>query len=264
MIRIVVSSDWHVDWVTAGVERFSDVDAHLESIVDYIEENDVDHFLFGGDAFDPGGSQEAQWSTFMIRAAERIQERIHGSSLWLAGNHDTHNRSPVLTVLSPLRSAGRWASGRVHVVEEPEVVLLESDIGGHEVCVLALPHVARPGVGRLQEGADLDQFIHTATIPLNRDGPDDAPLVVLSHMQLPQMHAGSEGEMDRGRQAFLPVEAIRAIQPAPVAVLNGHYHRPEVVVVDGLEVVVIGAPQRFTFGELDETARGFVVVEIEV
>jgi hypothetical protein len=83
---------------------------------------------------------------------------------------------------------------------------------------------------------------------------------VLSHLSLPNMHPGSEEEMPRGREVDFPVERVLELEPA--VVLQGHYHARQVVKLRGLEVQVIGAPVRFTFGERADGERGYLLVDV--
>jgi DNA repair exonuclease SbcCD nuclease subunit len=241
MTRILVTSDWHVDAVTAGVSRYVEIGQLVEQIISIIKKEKVDHFFHLGDVFDPGSSSEAVWSSFIISSALAIQDALRGRSLWIAGNHDVLERREIMTVLSPLRHAMR-DNHRIRVSEKPELV----DFG--DIQILTLPFVAR--------SADSATMIDDA-ISASRGRTE---LVVVGHLSIPGITPGSEEEMLRGRDIIFPAEKVASLSPR--IVLNGHYHRPQVVTYRGLDIRIVGAPARMTFGEIDPDPRGFLVVDL--
>ena len=257
MTRILLSSDWHVDAVTAGVERYKELRAHVDAVVAYCTRNEVDHFIFGGDAYDPGSMSEARWCSFLIESAFRIQRQLKGSSLWIAGNHDVIERSDGVTTLSPLRVACAEVNSRangleerlraIHVAETPAHYVLNHPDVAKSVRVLALPFVARAALKP-----------DTYTLPF--DGDELPAEVVVGHLTVPGIVTGSEEEMIRGRDIIFPHAEV--LEMKPLAVFNGHYHRPQTINVEGLDIQIIGAPARMTFGEVDATERGFLVLEV--
>jgi DNA repair exonuclease SbcCD nuclease subunit len=257
MTKIVLTSDWHVDAVTAGVERYNELRAHVAALVAYCDRNEVDHVIFGGDAFDPGSMSESRWSSFILESAFKIQNAVKGSSLWIAGNHDVVERSDGVTTLSPLRVACDEINSRaasitdrlraIHVAETPAHYVLNHPEVAKSVRVLALPFVARAAVKP-------DTY---SSVFWQDELPPD---VVVGHLTVPGIVPGSEEEMLRGRDIVFPHLEVAALKPK--AVFNGHYHRPQTINVEGLDIQIIGAPARMTFGEVDATARGFLVLEL--
>lgn len=262
-MRLLLTSDWHLDAVTAGHDRWPELERFLCRVEEAIDEHDVDVVAFVGDAFDPGTSQEARWHTELLGWAYRLTRKCQ-ATIWIAGNHDVievaHNGEP-LTVLSPLarivdESNGELYAGtlsRVHVAELPRAIELEcpkATGGATRAMVLALPYASR-SVTRWAEERDRAFMIAAKA---------GVPVIVLGHLMLEGMIPGSEDEMLRGRDIPLPIELLEELKPVLIA--NGHYHRREVVRRGAVDIQIIGAPVRMTFGERDDGARGFLIVEV--
>jgi predicted phosphodiesterase len=65
--------------------------------------------------------------------------------------------------------------------------------------------------------------------------------------------------MSRGRDLDLPLARIAELRPA--LVVNGHYHKPQVVQTGGVEVVIPGSPLSFTTDD-PAAGKGYVVAEV--
>ncbi len=272
-MRLLLTSDWHLDAITGGHDRWPELERYLIAIENAIAEHRVDVVAMLGDVFDPGTSQEARWHMELLRWAYRLTAQCE-ATIWIAGNHDileTLIDGQPLTVFSPLAALVREAAlapgsmpsdvlGRIHVVETPTLVQLDfvptrsETTERHRCAIAALPYMARAVAQDDPGGYEivLDAAKHAST--------EGTPVVVLGHLMLEGMVPGSEGEMLRGRDVALPVAAIEEVRPALVA--NGHYHRREVVRRGALDVHIVGAPVHMTFGERDDGDRGFLIVEV--
>lgn len=251
-MRILVSSDWHLDAATAGLERLSEVRAFAEHLIDVAQRERVHLFVHLGDLFDPGHLRESAYQAELLRVAAELNGAATMGSLWLAGNHDVLEDSGPTSTLSPLAALSRywrhWGAQPIHVADLPALHTRG------EVAFLCLPYVARAAMGT--------PGFRTAWVRAFEEAQRyvGGRLVVLSHLSLPNMHPGSEADMPRGRDVDFPVEQVLELQPA--VVLQGHYHARQVVRVRGLEVQVVGAPVRFTFGERADGERGYLLVEV--
>ncbi len=256
-LKILFTSDWHVDAMTAGLPRHVESSAYVDALVEACETESVDVVCFLGDAFDPGSMLEGMWSKFMIEAHNRLTRAAKMGSVFITGNHDVLDSSIPMSTLSPLVASVAvrgmaWGDRLAVVAEEPQSTLFE------DVCILALPYASRPTIRSGRHEQVFDRELGNA-MELKRHG-DCARVVVIGHYSLPGIVPGSEEEMPRGREMEFPAAHLRALEPD--LVVNGHYHARQTVRVDGVTVEVVGAPTRFTFGEADDGERGFLLAEV--
>lgn len=272
-MKLLLTSDWHLDAITGGHDRWPELDAYLHEIERAIEKHNVDVFAFLGDACDPGTSQEARWHAEILGWAYRLTLKLE-ASIWIAGNHDvleTSNAGQPCTILSPLARLVKEASedphglpsdvlNRIHVIETPRVVRVELPSRNEKLAIVGLPYMARAVAS-----AEPDAYGVAIDVARYLGATAGWPCVVLGHLMLEGMVPGSETEMLRGRDIPLPIGELGELNPLLVA--NGHYHRREVVrrtygESKHLDVQIVGAPVHMTFGERDDGARGFLIVEV--
>lgn len=258
-----MTSDWHLDATTAGVERFGELEQYVEVLEARLEKGDVDIVLFLGDTFDPGSHQEARWGSAMMEWAIALSARARHGGVFLAGNHDVLEMAPAgrpFTVLSPLAVLAEYALDK-QIERAPRVAEVPAcfKVGklGEDCCaILALPYVARAL-------AQTDSYVHALDTAFERAASwakRGTPLVVVGHLSFEGMVPGSESEMMRGRDVMFPVQRVATLKPALVA--NGHYHKRQVIRRGDLDIQIVGAPLRMTFGERDDGERGFLMVDV--
>jgi DNA repair exonuclease SbcCD nuclease subunit len=238
-MKIVVSSDWHLDHVTHGVARFAELRDAAHHTVDVAIAEGAEAYVFAGDLCDPdSGSCVFRAVQVAIEVAQRLKARKI-QSIWVAGNHDVIEDGSGDTTLSPMRALGcddpgscAWA----FVVEQPRVIELMT-----RKTILCLPFAAT------SHGYDVEKFVK-ATAPGN--------ILSVSHLNVPGVIPGEETtEMPRGREVLLPTELVKT---KANLVLNGHYHRQQMT-ADG--VWIPGSLARLTFGE-EGNLPGFLVMEV--
>lgn len=250
-MRILFTSDWHLDAHTLGVPRRPELLRYLDLVSQAAEVEAVNAVVFAGDACDPGHMLQSQYAADIIGAFRRLGK--NRTLVAIAGNHDVVEVAGPLTTLTPARVAFDDDPHK-HILELPGVVTFT----GHHVALLALPYVAR---SQVDAGAPLfvdvlDQAFGTATM-LKKAG---VKLIVVGHMTVPGAKLGSETvELSRGRDLDLPLERIAALHPD--LVVNGHYHKPQVVQVNGVQVVIPGSPASFSTDDAAQ-GKGYTVAEI--
>jgi DNA repair exonuclease SbcCD nuclease subunit len=247
-VKILHTSDWHADWVTAGVPRFDDVRAvAMETAREAVRQR-VDLYAFTGDLADPDDPVAVLRAVGLALEIATFLARAGITSAWMPGNHDVVEDGSGLTTLSPLRRLG---IPEVLVLEEPEAF----DWPTGEVGFLALPFT--PLSRDYDPKAALGRF-------LVKEAPLARTSVVLSHLSFPGLQIGEEStEMRRGRDVEFPVHLL-----APgVVVLQGHHHRrtirraqehPE---LHGASLYVPGSAVRLTHGE-EDLRPGYLIVEV--
>lgn len=255
-MKVLVTTDWHLDAVTAGIERLAEFPGYLEALLRAATEEVVDLVLFLGDAFDPGAMTGPRHTSVLIDAALRLHAAARLGSVWVAGNHDVVETSEGYTTLSPLATCSRLVPG-LHVAEVPTTILWADPDRG-KLAILALPYTAR-AVEMRQGFAGVWAAAFEQAAQLSGDG---VPLVVAGHMTVPGAVLGSETrEMSRGRDVDFPFDEVAELNPT--LVLAGHYHKAQTVRgPGGVEVLIPGSPHRFTFGEREDAEKGFLLLEV--
>jgi DNA repair exonuclease SbcCD nuclease subunit len=242
--KIVVSSDWHLDHSTYGVQRFGDVAQAVRQTVDAAIAERADLYLFTGDLCDPDDGPWALQSVgFAIEVATALLRRGI-ASWWLAGNHDVIEDGTGRTTLSPLRALDL---PEVRVFEEPSLAFVPGeskfDRSKRRVQLLALPFTAT------SRNYDPEKVVR------HYDEQLGSRAVVAGHMtQLEGAQDGEETtEMPRGRAMKFPLAACR---PGWLKI-NGHWHDRQVC--QGVHIQ--GSVARLTFGE-EKNRPGYIVLEI--
>jgi DNA repair exonuclease SbcCD nuclease subunit len=241
-MKFLVTSDWHADWSTLGVSRYSDVENAVSETVHAAIEHQVDAYVFAGDLTDPD-SGPAVFDAMALagNTAARLRQ-ANIPSLWIPGNHDVIEDGTGRTTLRASLQPLRMFSG-VHLFEQPGTHRVLSRTGDCAFHVVLLPFTATshrydPAAFVRQTTSDLEQFI------------------VVGHLQIPGMHPGEEtNEMPRGRDIPFPIEECTDA----VARFNGHYHRQQYVERGGIHIP--GSLARLTFGEVDHKP-GYLIVEV--
>jgi exonuclease SbcD len=250
-MKILITSDWHVDTTTAGVERLPEIKEYVEELIEVVRAERVDLVLNLGDSWDPGSMADARWARFVYDAFVRIAKAAPLGLVAIPGNHDVIDTSTPTSTLSPFVAAE--GSEMVKIVERPKFFIR----GG--VGFLALPYVSRT----FERTDDFRDEFEEAFKLARRDrrAPGAPALVVFGHLSFEGMHPGSEStDMAHGREILFPVEAVKALEPTLVA--NGHYHARQTIRRGDLDIEIPGAPIRFTFGEVEDGPRGFLIAEV--
>ena len=232
-MKIVLTSDWHLDHVTDGLSRFGEVWEAVDRSIGVAIEERADLYVFGGDLCDPDGVAVHRCTSAAISAAGRLAK--HGiPSLWVAGNHDVVEDGHGTTTLSPLAASSQAGLGLATVAEEPTAFQLG------DVFVICLPFTPRSHAYEPEKWIrDLGRKTPAAT----RKGR----VLVVGHLSLEGITPGSETTaMPRGREVTWPTEEIRRWFPE-ASIFAGHYHRGG----DYRGVHIIGALARLTHGEED-------------
>jgi DNA repair exonuclease SbcCD nuclease subunit len=257
-LKIIATSDWHFDAVTAGKPRLREFFDYREKLVEVIRKEKPALLAVGGDFFDPGGMNAHKYTSILLETVSILNEVAvegGGVSVWIAGNHDVVETSEGFTTLSPLVYAleGGFSSGsdrnyKPNVFERPGLVeFSQRGKGREEFQVLALPYVAK------SFGFDWSSVNRFAVNPRN------LPLIVLGHLTVPGAIMGTESkEMARGRD----LEMVDLEPFDPKVIINGHYHAAQIVEWKGRKVIIPGSPMRFNFGESQDKNKGYTLIEI--
>ena len=234
-MKVLITSDWHLDHVTDGHSRYDEVSDAVDHSVKVALESMVDAYIFCGDLSDPDGWAVHRAQSKAVQVAVELAN-VGIESYWLAGNHDVVEDGFGTTVLSPLAAMFESSGLTGRVWERPDTNWVIK--GG--IRTIALPFTARSHTYDPEEV--IKKYARSVNAKVRKE-----PHLVLGHLNLAGITAGSEtNDMPRGRDVFWPTDVVRKHLPNAVMV-GGHYHKAQEY--DGVNVV--GSLARLTHGEED-------------
>ncbi|MDX2107801.1 MAG: exonuclease SbcCD subunit D [Candidatus Melainabacteria bacterium] len=242
--------------------RFEDFVNALKRVVDYTIDNQVDVFLFSGDAY-RNASPEPIYQKMFARELKRLSE-AGISTILVVGNHDQILRSTQshsLSVFQSLEVPG------VITVDQPTFETIQTKNGPFQF--IGLPHVTRNNLTTLEKyagftSAQLDDVLvrhvsdlfHGFYTKLN----PEIPTVVSAHMSLDRALAGIEEELLVGYTLTFPADIF--IDEKVDYVAMGHIHKYQIIRPQNPAIIYSGSLERVDFGEANED-KGFVHVNLE-
>ena len=232
-MRLLCTSDWHLDRTTLGVPRFAELERAVMQTVDEAIRNRAT-YLFLGDLCDPdAGVNVFRCVELAMRAAMALKQ-AGLKSIWLAGNHDVIEDGSGQTTLTPMRAIeDKYIKlferpGRTKDAGEPHIVALPFAATSHNYDPAAM--------AKELLGGNIDN-------------------IVIGHLNIEGVVPGEEtNEMPRGRDIFFPVDVVA---PKARLMMNGHYHTRQV----HRGIHIPGSLARLTFGE-ETNHPGFLLVEV--
>lgn len=235
MNKFFITSDWHLDAVTAGVSRRREVHDAVQEIVERARIEGAG-FIFAGDLCDPDALDSHRHTAAAVKIAMQLgagSPRVQ--SLWMVGNHDIVEDGHQTTTLSPLAAMGA------------EVIANHTRLSFGDFTIGMLPYTAKT-----------HPYDPTVVVcEWSTWGP--LPDVVIGHLDCAALQPGSETDtMARGRHIEWPLAALAQHVPG-ATLIGGHYHRGQ----QKGPLHIIGAPARFNFGESDHEP-GYLSVEIQL
>lgn len=243
-MKIIVSSDWHLDWSTGGVSRTPDINEAVQTVVQAAKREGADLFVFTGDLTNPDSVRSHQAVAIAVAVATHLWFGCGIATRWVVGNHDIIEDGSGGSTLGAVAAIGDTlanapgARNGMRVYAGPTVEVVNNRT------ILALPFTPR--------SHPYDPVSFVESVP--RETVVD---VVVAHLNIEGIAPGSETkDMPRGRDVFLPLATIRRRWPA-AKVINGHYHRRQLF--DGVHIP--GSLARLTFGE-EHHSPGYLVVEV--
>lgn len=250
MTLICVSSDWHADARSHGVDRFDDVAQAVAQTVKVAREEHADLYLFLGDLCDPDdGPRALRAVRLMLDVALELADAA--IPLWaIAGNHCRIEDSSGRSVLSPLAAFEHSAfPAAARIFDGPATVMLPGKTkktSGRPAFATLLPY---PPASNPYDPA---AFVRSAQ-------PRESIVMVAGHMtELSGIEPGEESlEMSRGRGVPFP---LAECEPSWL-LLNGHWHHGQTFESGGRTVIIPGSLARLTHGEAKARPR-FLLVEV--
>jgi exonuclease SbcD len=272
-MRILHTSDWHMNDRLGHRNRQSDIVARFEEIATYLEEHRVDVMAVSGDLFstytrmeelrDAIGDVNSIFKPFLLRG---------GTIVAISGNHDNEALFNLLRFTLDLAypidpgSHGPRPRGRLYLAAQPTYLLLE-DAAGEQVQFVLMPYPTaarylRDDNTRYNSHDERNRLLHEALRKKldqfkERTIDPRLPSAMFAHIHV----RGSEVHnlyhiSEREDVIFEPGEI-----PTNWAYVGyGHIHKPQNI--DGVEHVrYAGSIERFDYGERDDE-KSVVLIDI--
>lgn len=239
-MKIIATSDWHLDAVTSGVERWDEIEAAIDHSIDVAKSERVDLYLMGGDVCNPDAPCAVRAIAKTIEVAKRLD--LAGiPSIWLAGNHDVIEDGFGTTILTPLAESGVAYA----VFEEPDSVVF------NQTAVVGLPFTPK------SHAYDPTRAVVDLAKRARNASGDTGSIIVLGHLHVEGIAAGSETkDFARGREVFWPLKIIARELPGAVCIA-GHYHEAQ----EHDDLMIVGSLARLTHGE-ETIEPSLLIVEV--
>jgi DNA repair protein SbcD/Mre11 len=271
MIRFVHTADIHfgmenygkVDPQTGIHTRLLDFEQALNACITKAIEENVDFFLFCGDAYKTAHPTPTQ-QRLLFRCFLRLFEASIPLII-IVGNHDnpfSFGKAHALELFGQLPLDG------FHVIAKPTILLLQTKNG--PVNIVGIPWPSRTSLAlnnayALSSASQLTTYMSTALSSMIRDFADkldpQLPAVLAGHLTVSSgIFSGSEKRAIYGTDPVLLPSQI-ALEPFDYVAL-GHLHRHQNLNPKGYPpIVYAGSIERVDFGERNEN-KGFCLVNL--
>lgn len=238
-IHIGMENYGRLDPQTGLSTRLQDFLSAFDKMVDYAKDNQVDFFIFSGDAFKTREPSPTHLREFAKRINRLTKSGVE--VVLLVGNHDTGNaagKANTLDIYSALEKE------KVTVIREPSLI----EVNGLQI--VGVPWVSRAEfVG-----------IHDRLKDLFKEVDPAKPAIVMAHASVSGAKYGSERQVMMGGDFVLDKEVLD--NPKVCYIALGHIHQRQVVPGTKAPMVYAGSIERVDFGEAKED-KGFELVEIK-
>ncbi|HEX3530438.1 MAG TPA: exonuclease SbcCD subunit D [Thermoanaerobaculia bacterium] len=260
-MKIVHTSDWHIGRRWKGIQRLDELEAVLEHLAAFIEEQSIDLVLHTGDVFEsrnPPAEAEQLVNRFLVRVG-----RSGAQMLVIAGNHDDPLRLDARSLLTEFVNV--QILGRPRPASRGGTRILATR-SGEKAVVAALPF-ASPGawvsaldIAGEEAGARIKyaRMFERAVQDLCGAFRPDAVNLFLAHTHL---EGALFGESERRVHIAEDWAASPKSLPATASYIAlGHLHRPQKI--EGpVPAYYAGSLLQMDFGEAGEE-KSFVVVTV--
>lgn len=242
--------------------RFEDFVEALRKAVQYAIDENIDVFLFSGDAY-KNASPEPIYQKMFAQELKRLSD-AGIKTILVVGNHDQILRATGSHSMSVFQSL---EVPNVITIDKPMSIKLDTKNGAFQL--IGLPHVHRNQLLTLEKygnvpAAQLDRVLveHVTDIlsAFYDELDPNMPSVVTAHMTVDRALAGIEQELLVGYTQTFPTDIF--VHRSIDYVALGHVHKYQVVRPDSPPVVYAGSLERVDFGEERED-KGFVHVRLE-
>ena len=263
-MKILHTSDWHLNERLGRIERNGDLEARMQEIAAYLEEFKVEVMIVAGDLFT---------KTLRIEPAKSAVNIIHrvfspflrrgGTIIAISGNHDSEELFNLFREFSDLVSpAGEDSktpkpNGRMYLYEGPGYIrLMDRDGQVVQFVMLPYPKPHRYLTGELSHFTDLAVknralrgALKDTLDAIQAELIDPAlPAVMVSHINIRTSKINSLYNISENEDVIFEIGDL----PSGWAYIAcGHIHKSQLI--EGFEhVCYAGSIDRMDFGEMDD------------
>lgn len=272
-MRILHTSDWHLNDKLGRIPRQGDIVKRLEEIANYLDEHKVDVMVVAGDLFSQYNRlDELKSAVGEMRDVFQPFLLGGGTIVTISGNHDNEAFFNLmrfaLDLADPidLKKPGARPGGRLYLAAQPTYLLLE-DKAGQQVQFVLMPYPTssrylkdeKTKYGSLDEKNSLlhQAMLEKIDLIKNKHINPGLPSVLVSHAHIrgSQLH-----NLYRISEREDVVFDARDIPPNWAYAAYGHIHKPQPL-AGTTHVRYSGSIERLDYGEKDDD-KSVVLVEI--
>ena len=271
MVRFIHTADVHfgvenygkLDNKTGIHTRLLDFKKAFDTCIDTAIQEDVDFFLFAGDAYKTTNPTPTQQRLFISSLMRLVEARI--PIVMVIGNHDNPLSFGKAHSLDVFRHISPDA---FYIIDQPRTITINTKRG--PVQIVGIPWPTRTTLSIRTEHIsshpdDISAYISDAVSHLIQQQAEqldpNLPSVLAGHMTVSSgMFSGSEKQAIYGKDPVLLPSQL-AISPFDYVAL-GHLHRHQNLNPDGTPIIYSGSIERIDFGERKED-KGFCLVSID-
>ncbi|MCL4361377.1 exonuclease SbcCD subunit D [Candidatus Dependentiae bacterium] len=271
MIKFIHTADIHfgmenygkIDPATGIHTRLLDFEKALNFCIDFAVDNQVDFFLFSGDAYKTAHPSPTQQHLLLQCFLRLYKAQI--PIIIIVGNHDnplSFGKANSLEIFGQLPVSG------FHVISKPTTLLIETKSGPVQIVGIPWPtrnNITTASTNLVSSAIEITDLISKSLSRIIKQMAEqldqNIPSVLAGHLTVTSgIFSGSEKKAIYGTDpVFLPSEL--AIEPFDYVAL-GHLHRYQNLNAKGYPAVVYsGSIERIDFGERKEE-KGFCFVKI--
>lgn len=149
---VLHTSDWHIGKSLYGKQRYSEIEAFIDWLLETIESRKVDILLIAGDIFDtatPGNRSQSIYYNFLHRISQSHCREV----VITAGNHD----SPTL-LAAPKQLLKHH---NIHICSDiiqdrEEIIEVKNSRGEQELIICAVPYLRDRDIRKVHAGESLE------------------------------------------------------------------------------------------------------------
>ena len=270
MITFIHTADIHfgmenygkIDSKTGIHSRLLDFEKSLNFCIDHAINNNIDFFMFSGDAYKTANPSPTQ-QKLLIRCFMRLY-KADIPVVIVVGNHDnplSFGKANALDIFSSLPMDG------FHVFSKPDTLVLKTKSGPIQIVGIPWPNrhnIALKHDYFARSASDITEQISEALSNIIEKKAakldQKMPAILAGHLTVSNgIFSGSEKTAIYGQDPILMPSQL-AIPPFDYVAL-GHLHRFQNLNKNGIPIIYSGSIDRIDFGERKED-KGFCVVSI--
>ncbi|MBA2680363.1 MAG: exonuclease SbcCD subunit D [Ktedonobacteraceae bacterium] len=272
-MKILHTSDWHLNSTLRHRKRNEDLDRSLAQIKDYLDQYNIDVMIVSGDLFrERSRPEQAQTGIHMIREHFLPFVQRGGTILAISGNHDSEvfftTLHEALDLVSPVYPThdGLHTPGRLYIASDPSLIKL-ADRTGEIVQFVLMPY---PSV-RYLRGSSLEftspeqrnQAIanHFRNILHRLQNRLDVhyPSILVSHIHVRGMETNAQYRLSDRDEVTLEQSDLLSSWSY---VALGHIHSPQEAIPGRTHMRYAGSIECMDYGE-KEDRKSVVLLEMK-